>query len=52
MPDELPIGERAEDLLRELVELLEQPLLQLLQRREVASPEPVPELLPEMLNGN
>ena len=52
MPDELPIGERAEGLLRELVELLEQPLLQLLQRREVASPEPVPELLPEMLNGN
>ena len=51
MPDELPVGERTDGLLRELVELLEQPLLQLLQRREVASPEPLPELLPETLNG-
>ena len=49
--DELPVGERADGPFREMVELMEQPLLELLQRREVASPEPVPELLPKRLDG-
>ncbi|PSO85036.1 MAG: hypothetical protein BRC41_09295, partial [Cyanobacteria bacterium QH_9_48_43] len=49
--DELPVGERADGPFREMVELMEQPLLQVLQRREVASPEAVPELLPETLDG-
>ena len=45
--DELPVGERADGPFREMIELMEQPLLQVLQRREVASPEPLPELLPQ-----
>ncbi|PSP20963.1 MAG: hypothetical protein BRC52_07550 [Cyanobacteria bacterium SW_5_48_44] len=40
--DELPVGERADGPFREMIELMEQPLLQVLQRREVASPEPLP----------
>ena len=48
---EFPVGERADGPFREMVELMEQPLLQVLQRREVASPEPVPELLPKTLDG-
>ena len=34
-----------------MIELMEQPLLQVLQRREVASPEPLPELLPKTIDG-